>query len=52
MRRDTVRLTLAVGLVFVALNAWVRVDQRKPSPDDFPADVASVWLATLGNVLA
>jgi hypothetical protein len=47
MRRYTGRLPLAVGLVFVALSALAGVDQRKQPTDDFPADVASVWFATL-----
>jgi hypothetical protein len=50
MRRYTVRLTLAVGLVFAALSAWVGVAQCKQPTDDFPADVISVWCATLGSV--
>ena len=47
MRRDTVRLTLAVGLVFVALSAWAGVDQCKQPTNDFSADMASGWFATL-----
>jgi hypothetical protein len=49
MRRYMGGLPLAVGLVFVALSALARLDQRKQPTDDFPADVASAWFATLGS---
>jgi PAP2 superfamily len=51
MRRRTVGLLLAVGLLLVAPSTWAGLDQSKKPIDDFPSDVASVWFDTLYDVI-
>jgi PAP2 superfamily len=51
MRRCTVGLLLAVGLLLIAPSAWAGSDQSKKPADDFPSDVASIWFDTLYDVI-
>jgi hypothetical protein len=51
MRRRAVKIALAVGLLFLAPSASAKPNPSKDPADDFAADVASVWLDLLYDIV-